>query len=156
MSTEQIYNLVRGLHILAVIAWMAGLLYLPRLFAYHTETAPAGSAFDAHFQVWERKLYRIIMNPAMVMAWLFGAGLIWLDTKRHADGWGFLAEPWMITKLAGVLFLTWWHHYLGRARSAFAAGRRDKAAKFWRATNELPFVAAIVMVLAVTTEFGGR
>ena len=148
------YDLLRGLHILSVIAWMAGLLYLPRLFAYHTETAPPGSEFDRHFQEWERKLYRIIMNPAMVVAFLLGLGLVWVDVHRHGDGWGFLLEPWMLTKIAGVLFLLWWHHYLGRARKALAAGRRDKSAKFWRRTNELPFIAAIVMVMAVTTEFG--
>ena len=66
MTYDGVYDLLRGLHILAVIAWMAGLLYLPRLFAYHTETAPPGSPFDVHFQVWEGKLLRIIMNPAMV------------------------------------------------------------------------------------------
>jgi putative membrane protein len=156
MTYDGVYDLLRGLHILAVIAWMAGLLYLPRLFAYHTETAPPGSPFDDHFKVWEAKLLRIIMNPAMAMAWLFGASLIWVDAHRHGDGWRFLLEPWMITKLAGVLFLTGWHDYLGRAQKAFAAGRRDRPAKFWRMTNELPFLAAIVMVLAVTTEFGNH
>ena len=154
MTFDGSYDLLRGLHILAVIAWMAGLLYLPRLFAYHTETAPPGSVFDGHFQVWEGKLLRIIMNPAMAMAWLFGLLLIWVDAHRHGDGWRFLLEPWMLTKLAGVVFMTGWHHYLGRARKGFAAGRRDHPAKFWRMTNELPFLAAIVMVLAVTTEFG--
>ncbi len=156
MTLEQTYNLVRGLHILAVIAWMAGLLMLPRLYAYHTETAEPGSAFDAHFQRWEGKVVRIILNPAMVLAFLLGLGLIWLDVRRHTDGWGFLAQPWMLVKLAGVAFLIWWHHYIARARKGFAAGRRDHPAKFWRMTNELPFVAAILMVIAVTTEFGGR
>jgi putative membrane protein len=154
MTYDGFYDPLRGLHILAVIAWMAGLLYLPRLFAYHTETAPPGSEFDGHFKEWERKLYRIIMTPAMVVAFLLGLALIWVDAHRHGDGWRFLLEPWMLTKLAGVLFLLWWHHYLGRARKALADGRRDKTSKFWRATNELPFLAAIVMVMAVTTEFG--
>jgi putative membrane protein len=155
MSTEGAYNLLRGLHILAVIAWMAGLLYLPRLFAYHTAAA-AGSEMDATFQTMERKLYRIIMNPAMVAAWVFGACLIWSDAHRRSAGWGFLTEPWMLTKLIGVVFLTSWHHYLGRAHKAFALGRNTRSNRFWRATNELPFLAAIVMVLAVTTEFGAR
>ena len=145
------YNLLRGLHILAVIAWMAGLLYLPRLFAYHVK-ASAGSEMDLTFQTMERKLYRFIMNPAMVAAFLFGCGLIWVDGQ--ARGWGFLLQPWMITKLAGVVFLLWWHHFLGRARKAFAAGTNTRTEKFWRMTNELPFLAAIVMVLAVTLEFG--
>jgi len=147
------YNLLRGLHILAVIAWMAGLLLLPRLYAYHTETAPPGSEFDGHFKRWEAKVMRIILNPAMMLAWLFGLALIWVDAQ--ARGWGFLSQPWMITKLAGVLFLTGWHAYLSAARRAFAEGRNQRSGRFWRMTNELPFLAAIVMVLAVTTEFGG-
>jgi putative membrane protein len=145
------YDLLRGLHILAVIAWMAGLLYLPRLFAYHTKAEP-GSEMDQTFQTMEVKLLRIIMNPAFVLAWAFGLALIWTD--GHLRGWGFLAQPWMLAKLAGVLFLTGWHHYLGVARKAFAEGRNQRSGKFWRMTNELPFLAAIVMVLAVTTEFG--
>jgi putative membrane protein len=148
------YDLLRGLHILAVIAWMAGLLYLPRLFAYHTETAPPGSEFDGHFQRWEAKLQRIIMNPAMVLAFVFGLALIYVDGTERL-GWGFLARPWMLTKLAGVVFLAGWHGYLAAARRQIAAGQRPRSAKFWRMTNELPFLAAIVMVIAVTTEFGG-
>jgi putative membrane protein len=66
----------------------------------------------------------------------------------------FLAQPWMVTKLAGVVFLTWWHHFLGTSRKRFATGTNTRSEKFWRATNELPFLAAIVMVIAVTTEFG--
>jgi putative membrane protein len=145
------YDLMRGLHILAVIAWMAGLLYLPRLFAYHSDAGP-GSEMDQTFQVMERKLLRIIMNPAFALTWTFGLLLIWID--GHIRGWGFLAQPWMIAKLAGVLFLTGWHHYLGLARKAFAEGRNRRSNRYWRGVNELPFLAAILMVLAVTTEFG--
>ena len=145
------YDLVRGLHILAVIAWMAGLLYLPRLFAYHTKAAP-GSEMDATFQTMEEKLFRIIMNPAMIVAWLLGLTLIGFRTSGGED-WSVLAQPWLIAKLAGVVFLTWWHHFLGTARKAFAAGANTRTDRFWRMTNELPFLAAIVMVLAVTTEF---
>ena len=145
------YNLVRGLHIIAVIAWMAGLLYLPRLFVYHTRASP-GSEMDATFQTMEVKLYRIIMNPAMVMAFLLGATLIWIDGR--ARGWGFLVKPWMITKLAGVVFLVGYHHFLGVARKAFARGENRRSERFWRMINDLPFLAAIIMVLAVTTEFG--
>ncbi|MDB5445505.1 MAG: hypothetical protein JWQ97_822 [Phenylobacterium sp.] len=145
------YDLFRGLHILAVIAWMAGLLYLPRLFAYHT-TATAGSEMDLTFQIMEAKLLKIIMNPAFVASWIFGLTLIWID--GHVRGWSFLGQGWMVTKLAGVLFLTGWHHYLAVARKAFAEGRNRRSNRFWRMTNELPFLAAVVMVLAVTTEFG--
>lgn len=147
----QNYDLWRGLHILAVIAWMAGLLYLPRLYAYHTAAAP-GSDTAATFAIMERKLLRIIMNPAMAAAWLFGLTLIWVDAQTR--GWGFLLEPWMLVKLAGVVFLTWWHHVLATAREPLDRGERRRSERFWRMTNELPFLAAIAMVLAVTTEFG--
>ena len=146
------YDLARGLHIIAVIAWMAGLLYLPRLYVYHSKTA-VGSESDETFKTMERRLLRGIMNPAMVMAYVFGAWLIWIDGS--ARGWGFLLKPWMLTKLAGIAFQTGWHHFLGTARKAFARGERPRSERFWRLTNELPFVVAIVMVLAVTTEFGG-
>ncbi|MDN8694014.1 CopD family protein, partial [Staphylococcus aureus] len=78
------------LHIIAVIAWMAGMLYLPRLYAYHTETAPPGTEFDAHFQVWERKLLRIIINPAMTITWVLGVTLILWHVYATGAGWGFL------------------------------------------------------------------
>lgn len=143
-----IFNVLRGLHILAVIAWMAGLLYLPRLYAYHTRAA-VGSEMDETFKVMEAKLLRIIMNPAMIAVVLLGASLVWFD------GAGVLRAPWMITKLAGVGFLLVWHHHLAAARKRLASGYRDRSERFWRMTNELPFLAAIVIVLAVTTKFGG-
>ena len=145
------YDVVRGLHILAVIAWMAGLLYLPRLFAYHTRAAP-DSELDVTFQQMEERLYRIIMTPAMIAAWLLGVTLIGFRTNFGGD-WSVLAQPWLIAKLAGVVFLTWWHHFLGTARKDFAAHANTRSDRFWRMTNELPFLAAIVMVLAVVTEF---
>lgn len=147
------YDLVRGLHILAVIAWMAGMMYLPRLFAYHA-AAPVGSEMDKTFQTMELKLYRIIMGPAMVVAFLLGLGLIWIDGTGRL-GWGFLEKPWMIVKLAGVVFMIGWHHFLGAARKKFVAGTNTRTPRFWKMTNELPFIAAIIMVIAVTTEFGG-
>ncbi|MDQ2860571.1 MAG: CopD family protein [Pseudomonadota bacterium] len=142
-----IFNVLRGLHILAVIAWMAGLLYLPRLFAYHTRAA-VGSEMDETFKIMEAKLLRIIMNPAMIAVVLLGASLVWFD------GVNILRAPWMIVKLIGVVFLLSWHHYLAVARKRLAAGRRERSERFWRMTNELPFLAAIVIVLAVTTKFG--
>ncbi len=148
------YNLLRGLHILAVIAWMAGLLYLPRLFAYHTKATP-GSEMAATFQTMEGKLLKIIMGPAMGMAWTFGVLLILADSQIRG-GFSFLAQPWMIAKLCGVVFLSGWHGFLARSQKRFAAGENQRSEKFWRATNELPFLAAIVMVLAVTTECGGH
>lgn len=148
----QHYDLARGLHIIAVIAWMAGMMYLPRLYIYHM-TAEPGSQMDETFKVMERRLLRGIINPAMIIAFLFGLVLIWID--GHLRGWGFLHTPWMLTKLAGVVFLVSWHGFLSNARRRFEAGTNQRSDKFWRMTNELPFIAAIIMVIAVTTEFGG-
>ena len=148
-----LYDLVRGLHIIAVIAWMAGIMYLPRLFAYHCDAA-SGSVMDQTFQKMERNLYRIIMGPAMIVALALGLWLIWLDGSARL-GWGFIRKPWMIVKLTGVVFMIGWHHFLGAARKRFAAGTNMRPARFWKMTNELPFIAAIIMVIAVTTEFGG-
>lgn len=148
------YDLLRGLHIIAVIAWMSGMMYLPRLFAYHTETAPPGSEFDAHFKVWEEKLLRIIINPAMGLTWILGVTLILWHVYAAKEGWGFLAQPWMVVKLAVVVALSGWHGFLSGSRRKIAAGERPRTGKFWRATNEIPFLLAIVAVLAVTLQFG--
>jgi protoporphyrinogen IX oxidase len=148
----QHYNLLRGLHIIAVIAWMSGLLYLPRLFAYHTRAEP-GSQMDETFKTMEVKLLRIIINPAMIMVFLFGGALVWVDLTRL--GPHFWLAPWMLTKIAGVVFLASWHGFLAGARRAFAENRNQRSERFWRVTNELPFLAAVVIVLAVTTKFGG-
>ena len=148
---EQHYNLIRGLHIVAVIAWMAGLLYLPRLFAYHTRTAP-GSEMDETFKVMEAKLLRIIVNPAMVLVLILGGTLVWVDLSRI--GPYFWLAPWFLTKIAGVILLFAWHGYLAGARRAFAENRNQRSERFWRMTNELPFLVAIVIVIAATTKFG--
>ena len=146
-----LYDWLRGLHILADIAWMAGLLYLPRLFAYHTRAEPGGE-MDTTFQEMEGKLLRIIMNPAMIAAWVLGIGLMWVRSSGFRDA-AWLHSPWMTVKLLGVVFLTGWHMYLAVARKRFAAGTNQRSARFWRMTNELPFLAAIVMVLSVTVEW---
>ncbi len=146
------YNLLRGFHILAVIAWMAGLLYLPRLFAYHSTTS-VGSETDETFKAMEARLMAIIMTPAMVAVIVLGACLVWYDATQQHWGWRFLATPWMSAKLAGVAFLLGFQAFLARARRDFAAGQRTRSARFWRMTNELPFLAAVLIVLAVTTKF---
>jgi putative membrane protein len=148
------YDLIRGLHILAVIAWMAGLLYLPRLFVYHAD-APRGSTMDETFTTMERRLLKGIMNPAMWTAWVLGLLLLDVRTANFRDP-GLMLQPWLATKLLGVVFQTGWHHFLGLARKDIARGTSKHTAKFWRMVNELPFLAAIVMVIAVTTEFGSR
>jgi putative membrane protein len=145
------YDLLRGLHIIAMVAWMAGLLILPRLYVYHMRAAP-GSDMERLFGDAERRLLRLIMNPAMLLTWALGLGLIHLNGQ--ARGWSFLGEPWMIVKLVGVVLVSAWHGYLAGARKRFASGLNVRSERFWRITNELPFVAAIVMILAVTTEFG--
>jgi putative membrane protein len=151
MGIEQ-YNLIRGLHIVAVMAWMAGLLYLPRLYAYHSRVA-AGSQMDETFKTMEVKLVSIILNPAMVLVLVFGGCLVWIDLSRL--GPTFWASPWVAAKLAGIVFLLGWHGFLMRARHAFAQNQNRRSERFWRMTNELPFVAAIVIVLSATTKFGG-
>jgi putative membrane protein len=145
------YNLLRGLHIVAVIAWMSGLLYLPRLYVYHTRAQP-GSEMDETFRTMELKLLRIIINPSMILVVLLGGSLVWVDLTRL--GPDFWLSPWMLTKIVGIVFLLSWHGFLAGARRAFAEGRSRRSERFWRMTNELPFLAAIIIVLAVTTKFG--
>jgi len=152
MNDNLLHNILIAAHILAVIAWMAGLLYLPRLFVYHAD-APVGSDMDKTFQTMERRLYYGIMTPAMVAVWVLGLALVWFDATKL---WGpkFLGTPWMSTKLTGVLLLTGFQGFLGGARKRFARGANTRSGKFWRMTNEIPFVLAILMVLAIVTKFG--
>jgi protoporphyrinogen IX oxidase len=144
------FNLVRGLHILSVIAFMAGLLYLPRLYVYHTKATP-GSEMDETFKVMERRLLRGIINPASIATFVFGLGLILADSQIR--GWSFLAQPWMITKLVALVGLYGWHGFLSASRRKFESGQNTRSERFWRATNEIPFVLAIIIVIAVTTKF---
>jgi putative membrane protein len=101
----------------------------------------------------EAKLLSIIMTPAMIVAWIFGLLLLDIRTADFKDP-GLMLHPWLFTKLVGVVFMTSWHHFLAVNRRRFAEGRNKHSERFWRMVNELPFLAAIVMVLAVTTEFG--
>ncbi|WP_184723517.1 CopD family protein [Caulobacter sp.] len=145
------YNLVRGLHILSVIAFMAGMLYLPRLFVYHTKAA-AGSEMDETFKVMERRLLRGIINPASIATALFGVLLIAIDSQA-AGVVAFLTQPWMATKLVALFGLYGWHGFLSASRKKFERGENARSEKFWRITNEIPFVLAIIIVLSVTTKF---
>jgi len=154
------YDLARGLHIVAVIAWMAGMLFLPRLYAYDAEQSdkpePLRSEMQALLRVWQRRLLKIIVNPAMILAFVFGGWLIHLDIQRWGGAAAFLGQPWMIAKLAGVVALGAWHGFLARERKRIAAGASTRTGRFWRMTNEIPFLIAIVMVLSVTVEWGAR
>ena len=139
------YPWLKALHIVAVIAWMAGLLYLPRLFVYHAE-APARSNRAATFEIMERRLMRGIMMPALVMTYLFGIAL--LATPGIVD-W---RQGWIWAKLALVLLLTFFHGFLERWRRDFAAGRNAHRARFYRIVNELPTLAMIAIVILVVVK----
>ena len=140
-----LYPWVKALHVIGVIAWMAGLLYLPRLFVYHAEVAP-GSAEDRRFQLMERRLLRGIMNPAMIAVYLFG--LLLAGTPGAVD-WG---QGWIYVKLAGVLVLTGMHHAMSRWRQAFAAGQNPHPPRFYRLMNEVPTVVMIAIVVMVVVK----
>ena len=132
---------VKALHVISVIAWMAGMLYLPRLFVYHAD-AEKGSVQSETFKVMERRLLRGIINPAMIATFLFGIGLISAGVVDWSAGW-----PWV--KAASVLVLAGFHGVLARHFKAFAADRNDKSAKYFRLINEIPTVAMIVIVIMV-------
>ena len=137
-----IYPWTKALHIIAVISWMAGLLYLPRLFVYHAEVAP-GSAESERFKIMERRLLRAIMNPAMIATYIFGLAL--LGTPGLVD-WG---SGWIWVKLAAVLAMTHVHHLMGRWRKDFEADRNARPQRFFRIANEVPTLAMIVIVIMV-------
>jgi len=137
------YPWVKSLHVISVIAWMAGLFYLPRLFVYHAEKIATGSDGDDLFQTMEMRLLRAIMNPAMVAAWVFGLMLVF--TPGVID-WGAL-WPW--TKAASVLVMTWFHHWLARRRKDFMAGNNTVSGRNYRLMNELPTLLLVIIVVSV-------
>lgn len=139
------YDWLRAFHILAVIAWMAGLLYLPRLFVYHCE-AIAGGELDETLKLQEQRLLKIIMNPAMIATWVFGALLIWSNAER-AGGWSiFLSWAWA-GKFVLISVMTWMHHIYALRFKRFRDGTNDWSHKRYRILNEVPFVLAIATVL---------
>ena len=146
-SLAAAYPWLKALHIIAVIAWMAGLLYLPRLFVYHA-AAPGGSDRAATFEIMERRLARGIMLPAAAMTYIFG---IMLATVPGMVDW---QRGWIWTKLGLVLLLTLFHGLLERWRRDFAARRNTHPARFYRIVNELPTLAMIgIVVLVVVKPF---
>ena len=136
-----LYLLFKSLHILAVISWMAGLLYLPRIFVYHSEATHDSQ--KSSFKTMERKLYNYIMTPAMLLSWLFGFLLI------HNLGLGVLSELWMQIKLVSVAILTYYHFLLGKYLREFAVDGNTKTSKFFRIINEIPTILLIVIVFVV-------
>lgn len=137
------YDWIKAGHIIAAISWMAGMLYLPRLFVYHAETE-TGSKQSETFKVMERRLLRAIINPAMVAAWAFGLWLAW-------KGFGFRGG-WLHAKLLAVLLLSGVHGYLAGAVRKFAEDRNEKAARHWRIVNEIPTLLMIAIVILVVVK----
>ena len=136
------YLWIKALHIIAVIAWMAGMLYLPRLFVYHAEAGP-GTPQSETFKIMERRLYRGIMNPALIAVWILGP-LLLLSMPA-----GVLKEAWLHAKLVLVILLTGFHHMLGRWRKDLEADRNTKPARFFRQINEIPTLILVLIVFLV-------
>ena len=135
-----LYLLFKSLHLIAVISWMAGLLYLPRIFVYHAQ-----AEHDSQrkiFKIIERKLYNYIMMPAMLLSWLFGILLI------HSLGFSVFSELWMKVKTVAVIILTFYHFSLGKHLSDFAQDNNKNSSKFFRIYNEIPTVILIVVIFA--------
>ena len=136
------YLLFKSLHLIAVVAWMAGLLYLPRIFVYHAENKEKKEATDI-FEVMERRLFYYIMRPAMIFTWVFGIILI------HLNGIEIFSQLWMQIKIVLVILLSVYNDYLGRCFAALKNSTNTKSAKFFRIINEIPTVILIIVVFLV-------
>ena len=134
-------QIITALHVISVIAWMAGMMYLPRLFVYHADSA-VGSEKSETFKVMERKLYRGIITPAMGATWVFGLAMVFHGLIDWGSIW-----PWV--KAASVIALSGIHGFYGRLLKDFASDANQRPAKFYRMINEIPFVLAIVIVIMV-------
>ncbi len=138
-ETIENYDIIKIIHIIAVISWLAGLLYLPRIFVYHTQTN-FGSEADKILQTMERKLLRYIMNPAMIIALICGLYL------ANEIGFEFI---WLHIKITLVLALVFYHHFLAKCRKNFASGKNKYSQKFYRIINEVPTILMIIIVALV-------
>ena len=136
-----LYLFFKSLHLIAVISWMAGLLYLPRIFVYHSEANHESQ--KNIFKTMERKLYNYIMMPAMLLSWLFGILLI------HNIGFSVFLELWMQIKIFVVIILTYYHFTLGRYLNDFANNNNQKTSRFFRIYNEIPTIILIIVVFVV-------
>ena len=135
------YLLFKSLHLIAVISWMAGLLYLPRIFVYHSENNK--EIISNVFKTMERKLFYYIMTPAMILSWLFGLALI------HEIGFEQLANFWLQLKIILVILITAYHFYLGFLLNQFKLDQNNKTSKFYRYINEIPTLLLILIVFIV-------
>ena len=136
------YLLFKSLHLIAVISWMAGLLYLPRIFVYHVENINNQNSTNI-FKTMEKKLYFYIMIPAMILSWIFGLILI------SIVGFDVLSATWIQLKLIFVVLLTFYHFYLGQCLKNFAFEQNNKTSKFFRIINEIPTILLILIVFIV-------
>ena len=136
------YLLFKSLHLISVISWMAGLLYLPRIFVYHAANSDDKKISDV-FKTMEKKLYFYIMTPAMILSWIFGLLLI------HSIGFHQLGQTWMILKIIFVIFLTMYHFYLGKTLNQFKFDQNTHSHKFYRLINEIPTILLILIVFVV-------
>ena len=136
------YLLFKSLHLISVISWMAGLLYLPRIFVYHAENNE-DKKISSVFKIMEKKLYFYIMTPAMILSWIFGLLLI------HSLGFQQLGQKWMILKIIFVILLTLYHFYLGKTLNRFKIDQNTHSHKFYRLINEIPTILLILIVFVV-------
>ena len=136
------YLLFKSLHLISVISWMAGLLYLPRIFVYHAQNKDDIQISDV-FKIMEKKLYFYIMTPAMILSWIFGLLLI------HSIGFQQLGQTWMVLKIIFVIFLTLYHFYLGKTLNQFKFDQNTHSHKFFRLINEIPTILLILIVFVV-------
>ena len=140
MLSANAYLWVKAIHVIAVISWMAGLLYLPRLFVYHCTVTP-GSETSETFKIMERRLLKAIMTPAMILAWALGLIMA-------VEG-GLVAQPWFHVKLLAVVGMTLSHLFLNRCKNRFATDRNVHTEKFYRVLNEVPTLLMIAIVIMV-------
>jgi len=137
-----LYLLLKSLHLISVVSWMAGLLYLPRIFVYHAENNSEVKTSEI-FKIMEKKLYFYIMTPAMILSWFFGLLLI------HSIGFEQIGQTWMIYKLILVVILTLYHFYLGNILNRFNLDQNNRSHKFYRYINEIPTILLIFIVFVV-------
>ena len=137
-----LYLVIKSLHLIAVISWMVGLLYLPRIFVYHVENFEKKET-TAIFETMEKRLYNFIMRPAMLFSWIFGIILIYII------GFEILSNLWMQIKLALVIFLSAYHEYLGKCIIKLKERTNTKTAKFYRYINEIPTITLILIIFIV-------
>lgn len=142
----EFYLWIKALHIMAVISWMAGLFYLPRLFVYHVERAD-GASMAAVFQTMEEKLLRVIMNPAMIVAWASGLAMVAIPGLID---WG---SVWPWTKFSALLGMSWFHMWCARRRRIFMEEGNTLSGRTYRMMNEVPTVLMVVIVLSVVVKF---